>query len=68
MNDEMLPGMVLAIAGAAAWLTVLAGAWLSSMLPPPAGAPFRVLRAVPLASAAAMWVALAGLAWMAMGH
>lgn len=64
MSDEMIPGLVLAIAGAACWAAVLAGAWLSPMLPPPAGAAFRVLRAGPMASAAAMWAAVAGVAWM----
>lgn len=66
MSDELLPGLVLAIAGAASWIVVLAGAWLSPLLPPPAGASFRTLRAGPAASAAAMWAALAGLVWMAV--
>ncbi len=65
MDHEMLPGLVLAVGGILSWLLVLAGAWLSPLLPPPAGAPFRVLRAAPVASAAGMWAAVAGLAWMA---
>ncbi len=65
MSDEMIPGLVTVVAGCCAWLAVLAGAWLSPLLPPPAGAPFRILRAAPVASATAMWAALAGLLWMA---
>lgn len=63
MNAHMVPGLLLAAAGAAAWFTVTVGAWLSPLLPPPAGAPFRMLRTGPVASAAAMWTALAGGAW-----
>lgn len=61
----MIPGLALLIGGVAAWLAVLLGAWLSPILPPTAGAQFRILRTGPVASGAAMWAALGGAAWMA---